>query len=875
MLVRRSALNEIGLFDYEAFPRGYGEENDWCMRAHRAGWEHAVDGTTLVFHGNAASFGEEAKAALGKEARKVIDARYPEYTGLVRSMMASPEIAAIRAAARETFDETYGGGRLVRPAILYVLHAGRGGTPATNLDLMRSLESRYDPYLLTSNGRDLVLSRLVDGELLTTSSWRLATPISVVDETRRDYRQILTEILDRYAIELIHIRHLIGHTFDIGWVAKGLGVPVVLSFHDFYFVCPTVHLLDENDVFCGGTCTPGQGSCRIPTKWLEPVPHLKHDWVNVWKQRASALFANVDAFVTASDSARSTYSSVYPELTAQRFRLMEHGRDLDVSRLEAGITPRPGGPIKIVVPGNLAVHKGSRLIEQLKAHDVENRIEFHFLGDVPEESEGLGIVHGSYERDEFANLVAGIGPAFVAVFTIAGETYSHVITEAWAAGVPVLVTALGAQRERVLRHGAGWIVDHTRPETAYRVILDAVSDPAEYERRRSLCQPAAARTVAEMAADYAQLYEEVWDARRPFSAQPATATPPLRAALFVVGGNGSHPGSVHVRTLRRWMHPELRRDSVAQVTSVDRFLEEPDAFKPDLAVVQRTAIDPDSVPDFIDVCKRRSIPIVFDLDDDLINLPSDSVSYEVYKPFRESLLELAENCALMTVSTSPLRARMESLSANIAIVPNHIDEQLWMRPLLPVEPSPRPLRLLYFGTDTHGQDIELLKHAVTSLEGAVALYVIGGEPPGEGHDWYERIEIPSGYSSYPRFARWLAEMRGDFDSAVIPLVDNEFNRCKSDLKFLEMAALGLPVLASDVVPYSQTIEHRTMGLLVPNTSEGWRSAFDEVAGDPQLRERVRIAAYGYVAEERTLAKTLGQYLDTIGEVADRGNRLIR
>ena len=33
MYLRRAALDEVGLFDAQAFPQGYGEENDWCRRA--------------------------------------------------------------------------------------------------------------------------------------------------------------------------------------------------------------------------------------------------------------------------------------------------------------------------------------------------------------------------------------------------------------------------------------------------------------------------------------------------------------------------------------------------------------------------------------------------------------------------------------------------------------------------------------------------------------------------------------------------------------------------------------------------------------------------------------------------------------------------
>ncbi len=57
MYFRRAALDEVGVFDAEAFPRGYGEENDFCMRSRAAGWKHLVDDSTYVMHDRSASFG--------------------------------------------------------------------------------------------------------------------------------------------------------------------------------------------------------------------------------------------------------------------------------------------------------------------------------------------------------------------------------------------------------------------------------------------------------------------------------------------------------------------------------------------------------------------------------------------------------------------------------------------------------------------------------------------------------------------------------------------------------------------------------------------------------------------------------------------------
>src|SRR5690606_27338712 len=68
MYIRRTALKDVGLLDAEAFPRGYGEENDFCMRALRSGWRNIIDDRTYVFHERNKSFGSE-KESLIKQGR--------------------------------------------------------------------------------------------------------------------------------------------------------------------------------------------------------------------------------------------------------------------------------------------------------------------------------------------------------------------------------------------------------------------------------------------------------------------------------------------------------------------------------------------------------------------------------------------------------------------------------------------------------------------------------------------------------------------------------------------------------------------------------------------------------------------------------------
>jgi len=90
MYIKSACLAQVGPFDEERFPRGYGEENDFCMRARRLGWRHALCGDTFVFHAGSVSFGA-AKEALLEQSRAVLAELHPDYESLVREhVMADP-----------------------------------------------------------------------------------------------------------------------------------------------------------------------------------------------------------------------------------------------------------------------------------------------------------------------------------------------------------------------------------------------------------------------------------------------------------------------------------------------------------------------------------------------------------------------------------------------------------------------------------------------------------------------------------------------------------------------------------------------------------------------------------------------------------------
>jgi glycosyltransferase involved in cell wall biosynthesis len=104
-----------------------------------------------------------------------------------------------------------------------------------------------------------------------------------------------------------------------------------------------------------------------------------------------------------------------------------------------------------------------------------------------------------------------------------------------------------------------------------------------------------------------------------------------------------------------------------------------------------------------------------------------------------------------------------------------------------------------------------------------------------------------------------------FDVAIAPAGKGLFYRAKSDLRWLEAGALGIPVVADpDVYP---EIEHGVTGFHAANQTEAFQ-CLQELVSDRELRQEVGAAAREYVLEHRTIAKLTSNWLDAFESILD-------
>ncbi len=153
MLIKRELITNFGLFD-EIYGQGYHEENDFCSRINRFGYSTIMANRAFVFHHGERSFGKQLKDELGKQNKKILNRRYPEYE-LALSRYYSTEVHPV-----DHFADVITGLSPKKKILfcLYNLPCRFNGTSELQLSLLytfaQQFGSEYEIHVLTNKSGD-------------------------------------------------------------------------------------------------------------------------------------------------------------------------------------------------------------------------------------------------------------------------------------------------------------------------------------------------------------------------------------------------------------------------------------------------------------------------------------------------------------------------------------------------------------------------------------------------------------------------------------------------------------------------------------------------------------------------------------------------
>jgi glycosyltransferase involved in cell wall biosynthesis len=269
-------------------------------------------------------------------------------------------------------------------------------------------------------------------------------------------------------------------------------------------------------------------------------------------------------------------------------------------------------------------------------------------------------------------------------------------------------------------------------------------------------------------------------------------------------------------------------------------------------VLHRVPYGPD-VEALLRAARRARKPVVFDTDDWVFDVAAmDHVAAladmtpDERALYREGLTRYRttlSRCDGVLVSTEPLRARAAELVPNAHVVPNVASREMVLlsraarerRRATAAERRARgELVLGYFsGTPTHRRDFAEAVPAIAELLDAdprARLTLVGhiDVPPQLVHHADRITRLP--------LVPWqqLPGLMADVDVNLAPLEpDNGFTECKSAIKHLEAALVGVPTVASPLPDFARVVADGENGLLARTGAE-WRDALRALAASPEL-----------------------------------------
>lgn len=255
--------------------------------------------------------------------------------------------------------------------------------------------------------------------------------------------------------------------------------------------------------------------------------------------------------------------------------------------------------------------------------------------------------------------------------------------------------------------------------------------------------------------------------------------------------------------------------------------------------------------------------LIIDLDDDPGSVNEghpDFKALEEKKDMRIRMVKLADH---LVVATEEIKEAVKHLNPYITVIPNAIDPKLWYKQNK--KRTDGKIRIGWMSSGSHFADLPIIRPVMD----AICEKYPQVEFHFAGMTWDNHKEKQffhhAGRSGYLDFPKWYASL--GIDISVAPLKDTQFNRCKSNIKWMEAAMLEIPTVASDVTPYHD-IQHGKTGFLATN-KEQWIKYLSLLIENEEKRREIGKNAKKEVLDHWTIDKFLPLYENLFNKMLDK------
>lgn len=269
--------------------------------------------------------------------------------------------------------------------------------------------------------------------------------------------------------------------------------------------------------------------------------------------------------------------------------------------------------------------------------------------------------------------------------------------------------------------------------------------------------------------------------------------------------------------------------------------------------------------------------IVMDIDDAIWHVQSDNVIYEGLQKLNAAYIltciiddvdgVITTNRYLRNVITHETHKRIDQ----IKVIENHIDPELYTYDFEAKDTG--TITLMHYGSSSHFEDL-LDENFCKGIDRImqeypqVVLKTIQSFISKLRYRWGQRYQNAGGdVDIYKWISGKFGQYMSEADIMVVPLRDTIYNRCKSDIKFLESGSTGVPGVYSSTRPYRDTIEHGITGYLA-STEQEWYESIKALVNSVDTRQKIGRAAREYVRSNRDIRQYADEYASYFLKILD-------
>jgi glycosyltransferase involved in cell wall biosynthesis len=274
-----------------------------------------------------------------------------------------------------------------------------------------------------------------------------------------------------------------------------------------------------------------------------------------------------------------------------------------------------------------------------------------------------------------------------------------------------------------------------------------------------------------------------------------------------------------------------------------------------------------------DTSKKFNRYQIYEIDDNLHAVPENNPAYHTYnqnRPESGRILEWMKECDFLTVSREPLGAFYKNITGkDYFTLENCIDFELYKKPVF--KKDNKQIRIGWVGSSTHYDDLKVAAYGISQIveeygdrvkfvmmgwDGIMRrqnkdgdLLTMGDSLDGIPREFHKFVDI----HDYPNRLHGL-----NLDIAIAPLVDNEFNRGKSNIKWMEYSACGVPVIVSKVSAYTDYVVPGETALIAKREGD-WYKKVKFMIENEEKRIEIAEKAYNEVRNKFSFSTNIDQW----------------